>query len=196
MKKVLYLIRHGEAVHNINFLKYGSKTYYSKMNLDSCLTETGVEQALHCKKTCNLNEKIDAIITSPLTRTLQTTELIFGRRPSIPVFAFDEFKEFPQGLHTPNKRKPITKLKENFSFNFSKIKHENDLMWNPNFEENENELSKRVEAAKKILHNLPYERIAVVSHSSFLHYFISGELEKSNSYGSLPHCEPILFHLE
>ena len=53
MKKVLYLIRHGEALHNINFLRYGSKTYYSKMNLDSCLTETGVEQALHCKKTCN-----------------------------------------------------------------------------------------------------------------------------------------------
>ena len=45
MKKTLYLIRHGQALHNINFIKYGSNTYYSKMNLDSPLTKTGIEQA-------------------------------------------------------------------------------------------------------------------------------------------------------
>lgn len=196
MKKTLYLIRHGQALHNINFLKYGSNTYYSKMNYDSPLTETGIEEASHCSSCWNLKNNIEAVVTSSLTRTLQTTELIFGKTPNIPILVLDELKEYPQGLHTPNKRQPLSTLKKNFSFDFSKIRHENDLMWSPIFEENEKELEMRVLLSKKILKKLPYNNIAVVSHSSFLHYFICQELEKPESYGSLPHCEPILFHLE
>ena len=41
MKKTLYLIRHGQALHNINFIKYGSNTYYNKINLDAPLTAIG-----------------------------------------------------------------------------------------------------------------------------------------------------------
>ena len=196
MKKTLYLIRHGQALHNINFIKYGSNTYYNKINLDAPLTHTGIEQALDCASSWNLKNDIEAVVTSSLTRTLQTTQFIFGKTPNIPVLVLDELKEFPQGLHTTNKRQSLSTLKENFSFDFSKIRHENDLMWSPVLEENEKELEMRVLLSKKIIKKLPYNNIAVVSHSSFLHYFISQELEKPESYGSLPHCEPILFHLE
>ena len=196
MNKSLYLIRHGQALHNINFIKYGSNTYFKKLNQDSPLTQTGVEQALHCASNWKLLFHIDAVVTSSLTRTLQTTQFIFNKVKNIPIIVLDELKEFPQGLHTPNKRQPVSTLKENFPFDFSKIRHENDLMWSPVFEENEKELEMRVLLSKEIIKKLPYNNIAVVSHSSFLHYFISQELEDSNSYGSLPHCEPILFHLE
>ena len=43
--KRVFLIRHGEALHNINFSLFGKDAYYHKENLDAPLTNTGLLQA-------------------------------------------------------------------------------------------------------------------------------------------------------
>ena len=44
LSKTLYCIRHGLSEHNINYFKYGSKTFYDPMFTDTKLVEDGVHQ--------------------------------------------------------------------------------------------------------------------------------------------------------
>lgn len=64
MSSVIYLIRHAESEHNV------SKDFSQQ---DPPLTATGVAQASALSETFPNTASIAAVLTSPLTRTLQTT---------------------------------------------------------------------------------------------------------------------------
>ncbi|CAL5869835.1 uncharacterized protein PFLUO_LOCUS4066 [Penicillium psychrofluorescens] len=72
MAPIVYLIRHGQAEHNVNISKDSHK------RPDPGLTATGEEQS---KDLCTIfphHEKISLILASPLKRTVQTAAYTFG----------------------------------------------------------------------------------------------------------------------
>ncbi len=66
----LYLIRHGEAGHNIGAKIYGDAAYDMPEFWNPSLTENGIEQARSLQTIIDLQDKY--IIVSPLQRALET----------------------------------------------------------------------------------------------------------------------------
>lgn len=70
-KKTVFLVRHGESLHNAQSLRWNGADYNSPLYIDSSLTSTGEEQARAISvKIREMN--VDLIVTSPLTRAIQT----------------------------------------------------------------------------------------------------------------------------
>ena len=80
MNKNIYCVRHGQAIHNINFLKHGVSTFYDPNYVDTRLTEKGISQSIQLGKDWNDINDIDLVITSPQYRTLETTYNIFNQK--------------------------------------------------------------------------------------------------------------------
>ena len=191
--KNIYLIRHGLAKHNLNYLLFGEDAYIGEENIDTHLVEEGIKQAETLGKTWDNINNIDYVLVSPLTRTLQTAQHIF-KNIKVPIVACEELKEFPQGIHTCSKRIEKSKLKENFPFvDFSLIRSEKDEMWNPERKETEQELSERVDIVRNFIKTLRVENIAVVSHSTFIMKYYYQKISEEHD-DELKHCFP--YHLK
>jgi len=86
MKK-LYLIRHGETEFNVKGLCQGQK--------DSPLTQKGIKQAVAIKKEIEkLDLKFDYVFSSPLQRSIDTTNIVLNRND---IQILDELKEITFG---------------------------------------------------------------------------------------------------
>ncbi|SRR6266403_2806428 len=86
MQTTIYLIRHGEP-HNPNKIVYG--------RLPVPLTEKGRKQIKElAEKLKNENVSPDIIISSPLKRTIETTEEIKTVFPDVPVLFEDDLQEY------------------------------------------------------------------------------------------------------
>lgn len=66
----LYLIRHGEADHNVGAKLYGDAAYDMPQYWNPSLTEKGIQQARRLQTMIELQDKY--IIVSPLQRALET----------------------------------------------------------------------------------------------------------------------------
>jgi len=186
--KRVFLIRHGEALHNINFSLFGKDAYYHKENLDAPLTNTGLLQATKLGNKWLNKPEIDFIIVSPLTRTLQTANNIFANNSNIPMVAIDSIKEFPQGKHTPNIRKNKNDLKELWkNIDFDLVEKYDSFIGK---EETEKQLNNRVQDVKNYIIAINIKNIAIVSHSTFINKFLGNKLEDEDSYGTIEHCFP------
>jgi len=102
--KKIHFIRHAEGAHNVathttgtnDCLLREANTPGSKHPLyDSPLTQVGIDQSKSLKKHLSCRPSggrsftaFDLVVTSPLTRTLETTSHIFGRprTPGVPAF--------------------------------------------------------------------------------------------------------------
>lgn len=190
MKK-LYLIRHGISQHNVLFNKFGKKIFYDERYYDTNLTKKGHEQSLKLGTQLKLNnyKDIDLILTSSLTRCLETTYNIF-KDCDKPIIALDILKEYPQGLQTCNKRDYKANLIEKFPLiDFSFIKDNKDLMWNEKREETLEELVERIRYLNKFIYSRPEKNIAIVSHNSFLGQYKDGKFGLiENNEKELLHC--------
>lgn len=173
--KTIYFIRHGEATHNVDAIKMGDRAYYLERNRDSSLTPKGINQA------CNVqNIDVDIVITSPLTRTIQTSLNIFGHDANN-IKASDIIRECNYE-HVCNNRKPKSILQDTYkNIDFSDI-HEEDIYFinGDNFD--------RVKELDNFLEQLEHDKIAIVSHFSYLNdYFKYKQL--GNIY--LNNCEVV-----
>ena len=139
MKKLLF-IRHGEASHNIGYNKYGESAYLDIIHTDSGLTEKGFSQAENVGKLLDTdfkkiyNSGDYCILVSPLKRCILTS-LIALKNFKIPKDKFkviESIREFPCGLHTPNKRANKNSLMYFFGekMNFDDLSSNNDILWN------------------------------------------------------------------
>ena len=93
----LYLIRHGESLHNVLFKQHGMKTFFDQNYYDTKLTELGYNQAIRLGETWEEIDKIDLVLVSSLTRTLQTAQNVFKDK-NIKIISLDCLKEYPQGI--------------------------------------------------------------------------------------------------
>tara|TARA_B100001540_G_C15803669_1_gene641059 strand:- start:1350 stop:1922 length:573 start_codon:yes stop_codon:yes gene_type:complete len=182
--KLLYCIRHGYSLHNKLFKQIGEDAYRLPECIDSYLLDEGVDGAmkLNTRENCKL-ETAELVLVSPLTRALQTAEIVFtGIDKQINVMEI--LKEWPNGLDTPNQRKRKSELENRFKrFNFDAVCSEEDVTWNGDREETTEELNMRINKFKNYVKQRKEEKIFVIGHTSFLSNMIWGEERE------MKHCE-------
>jgi broad specificity phosphatase PhoE len=196
MSKNLYCIRHGLAEHNVNYLKFGCKTFYDPNFVDTSLVEEGFKQAVNLGETWLNKKDIELVVVSPLKRTLQTATEIF-KDLSIPIISFELAREYPIGGHTCNKRSSKEYLMITFpKINFDNIKEGEDYLWDSEKEESIHELDLRINTFKKFIENRPEKNIALVSHASFIGQLKDNHIKYiENGEEELKHCYPYLIEI-
>ena len=176
MKKI-YLIRHAESKANAA-VDLDNPTYY----YDAQITEKGKEQALKTSKKLK-NIDFDTYICSPLTRTMETFSIIFpGKEPILqPLIREHLFHSCDVG------RQPDILKNEFPLFNFSKLEK---YWWNNNkpinekkiVKENFNDIKNRLDKFKLWLSKNNSNKIALVSHGTFLSQITGYMLENCEHY--------------
>ena len=79
MPKIVHCIRHGQSTFNAHFAETG----LDPMHPDAPLTELGRRQA--AERAVELRQyPYELVVTSPLTRAIQTTMALFGSHPAAP----------------------------------------------------------------------------------------------------------------
>lgn len=196
MSKFVYCIRHGLAEHNINYLKYGSSTFYDPNYTDTSLVDEGFKQASDLGKTWENIDLIELVIVSPLKRTLQTATEIFKGR-NIPMIALEYVREFPLGKHTCNKRSCKESIVSKYpTINFDSLISNDDNIWLTHREETIDELNHRINKLIDFIHSRPETHIALVNHSSFIGQLKDKEIKYlDNGQEELNHCYPYLIKL-
>ncbi len=194
--KILHLIRHAEGTHNLN--EEQSKL---PLHFDAKLTEKGVNQCNElAKQTKDLN--VDAIIVSPLTRTLDTAILSFphlygdnkNSKKTVPFIAHEEWRETVNFLC--DARRPTAVLQQQYPHVcFNNLANDpDDPIWahyESIFGDHSAHLSKResddpislynrTHSAWKVLLNRPEKNIALVGHSAFFMHMFTPLFEELN----------------
>ncbi|KAH9295317.1 hypothetical protein KI387_038905, partial [Taxus chinensis] len=195
--KILHLVRHGQGYHNVEGEK-DFKAYMSPEFLDASLTPLGWEQVNNLRKHIGNNgiaSRIELVVTSPLTRTMQTAVGVFGGVSYIdgdsspplmvagvgksnhnaisssncpPVIAVELCREH-LGVHPCDKRKSITEYLPLFpAIDFSLVETDEDYLWKPDVREKIEEVAARGRSFFNWLLTRKENEIAVVSHSGFL----------------------------
>lgn len=189
------------------------RAYLSYDLLDASLTPFGWDQVdnlrEHARET-GLLKKIELVVTSPLTRTMQTAGGVFGGdayidgvdapplmvtdagnsgRPSIssldcpPFLAFELCREH-LGVNPCDKRRSIGEYKSLFpAIDFSLIETNEDTWWKEDYRERYDEIAARGLKFMQWLRTRKENVIAVVSHAGFL-------FRTLNQFGD--DCRPVI----
>ena len=111
MPPTFVFVRHGEAEHNVEFMKEGEDGYKNPKYKDSRLTEVGVEQALQTKEHLSHISFLE-VWSSPLNRCIQTAMCINNDNKMI--FLHDSLIERLGGGHVCNERKAKTEINSEY----------------------------------------------------------------------------------
>jgi len=153
----LYVVRHGETIENSNNCLCG--------RINSSLTEKGIEQAKEIRKYFE-NKNIDLIVSSPLDRCKQTSEIISNNQ--IPIKYSDSLLGRDHGEFTGVHKSKIN-FDEYWNYNLN-IKYESA--------ENIRDLYNRVKLLIEDLKNKYNDKnIIIVTHSGILrvlYYYFAG----------------------
>ena len=182
--KTVHFIRHGEGHHNVagdqDYAAYKSEAFF-----DASLTDKGWHQVDELKRQL---QAVDLVVSSPLTRALQTAVGLFIREA--PIVACELCREH-LGVHPCDRRRTRTQCKERFpTVDFGEIADEEDTLWKPEQRETHEEVVTRARrflrwcsvfasedanyaanmlALLRRLSDRPEQTIAVVGHGSFFH---------------------------
>ena len=196
MRKNLFAIRHGEATHNVLFKKEGMKTFFDHNYYDTELTNKGFNQSIELGNNWDDKNKMDLVIVSPLYRTLQTANNIF-KNVKVKIIALDCLKEYPQGLHTCNKRKTKKELEKIFpTIDFNYLDSNEDLMWSDTDSETIDELLRRINKMYDFIEKTDFKNISLVGHNSFISMIKDQKLNRNeDGLDELKHCFPYKINL-
>ncbi|GAQ90820.1 phosphoglycerate mutase [Klebsormidium nitens] len=203
--KTIFLIRHAQGHHNVAGEK-DIAAYKSWDWADASLTPLGFSQTRSLRRhlaQLSPAPRLDLVVVSPLTRTLQTACAVFGtpadeKPPSAgdqqaapvlmlpsdeapgftssgaPPFVATELCREHYGLHPCDARQSLSHYAKTFpAVDFSQVESEEDVLWKPDIRESDDDLLERSHHFVKWLLQRPEERIAVVTHSGFLHALLS-----------------------
>lgn len=120
--QLVFFMRHGIAVHNIHDPRTDHKTDHRDIRFwDPPLVYPGLLGAVEAGKNIQTwmnnhtkRHRIELLITSPLTRCIQTTTLAFMRgdkydHPPPPIVCVEDVRE-AYGIYYPDKRREKSKL--------------------------------------------------------------------------------------
>lgn len=199
--KVVYLVRHGQGFHNVAG-EVDYKQYESMEHFDASLTAQGWKQVAALRKhvqETGILDSLELVVTSPLTRTMQTASGVFGggilpdgssepplmvdsvgrakhaaiSSTSAPPFVAVEWCREHLGIHPCDKRQTIREYKNMFpAIDFSQVETDEDTWWKADVRETDEELNSRARALLRWLLDCRQTRIAVVTHSSFLNHLV------------------------
>ncbi|KAF6265296.1 phosphoglycerate mutase-related protein [Scenedesmus sp. NREL 46B-D3] len=188
--KVLHLIRHGEGYHNVAG-RMDHSLYCSPEYLDAHLTEFGWQQAKavqqhikasgiqtavgcfgnHSSKPCNG--------TPPLMLEYVEQQGKITAHPVVsaegcPPFVCYELCREHLGVHPCDKRCSVSELAAEYpAVDFSLLSDEEDVLWQQQHRETKEEIKARGLAFMAQVMARPERNIAIVSHSSFLHFMMT-----------------------
>ncbi|MCR4918005.1 MAG: histidine phosphatase family protein [Alphaproteobacteria bacterium] len=95
----VFFIRHGESLANTKVVKASDPDFLNT------LTETGVAQAQEVAK--NIVDKINAVYSSPYTRTMMTAQTFIDTRDkNLDIIVDDRLREIDYGIFGDNKAHP------------------------------------------------------------------------------------------
>ncbi|KAK2659992.1 hypothetical protein Ddye_006525 [Dipteronia dyeriana] len=189
--KTLHLVRHGQGIHNVEGEKGNHVLLFDEL-FDAHLSPLGRQQVDNLRKqvqSCGLAKKIDLVITSPMSRTLQTAVGVFGSEghsmtvneengakstlSGPPIVAVELCRE-RMGVHPCDKRGSISKYQSNFPvIDFNLAKSEDDILWKADTRETLEEVAARGMKFIKWLWSRQEKEIAIVSHGIFLQQTLS-----------------------
>ena len=157
-KKIVYLIRHGQSEDNL-------RPVFQRPQAP--LTKNGLSQAkLIANRLSDIN--FDIILSSPYQRAFQTAEII-GNKINKSVFVKDFLREItsPKSIQGKKFDDPIASKKWR---KWEKTLRNGDLK----FEDGENYIEhiQRVDQILTYLKNLPFSKIALVSHGYLIRALI------------------------
>ncbi|MFO1147363.1 MAG: histidine phosphatase family protein [Alsobacter sp.] len=165
MKPVL-LIRHGQSTFNLHYEETGRDPGH----IDARLTELGRRQAAEAAARL-AQEHVDLVIASPLTRALQTAEIIFGSR-GVPIHVTCKHRERLESTCDVGRSPAL--LKQDYPH--LAFDHLADPWWHhdpdvsgPYATEPAHIFESRVAHFRDWLLEHEAERIAVVGHGTFFH---------------------------
>jgi len=184
--KTIICIRHGTALHNVLFEKIGLNAYSDYR--DTPLVHMGVLESKKLGETWKDKSKIDLVVLSPTSRTLDTTTNIFlshYKQNNIPMIALDCLVEYPCSDNC-NKRQDLDILTENYKhIDFSQIK---DHTYIEKDKEELPDLKKRISEFKKWILGRKEKNIAMVGHSSYIKSLM--DMDIGDETNELKHCYP------
>ena len=174
--KVVHLVRHGQGQHNVQAALRGAEAYKDARLLDARLDETGRRQATLLGERMRAARMIvDAVIVSPLSRTLETATLMFppsdaaGGLPAPPPFIAVEYCREAFGGHPCDARRPCSVVAREFPHvDFSGVATDEDTWHDPDRRETVREVSQRCDQFLAVLRARPERNLVVVSHGVFL----------------------------
>ena len=173
----IYFIRHGQGVHNIETpdnINWNIK--FPK------LTNLGIEQSLNVKNKIDI-DNIDLVVVSPLMRTLQTAEYIFGKNKK-KIISIEHIKEY---IRNPcDYREPKMLLENRFPYiDFRDISDSNNM----NDLESEKNLNDRIKLFYQWVTKRNETNIAVVTHGAFLEHLLNSNLFNIENKEWFDNCE-------
>ncbi len=162
----VYIIRHGESEANVSeCLDISPKNYI----FDAELTKKGREQARKTSEKLN-DLEFNFVICSPLSRALQTYEIIFSKR-NLKLYINPLMREHV--AHSCDIGKQPKELQSKFpNIDFGNLEK---YWWNNGIKIQENkiifekinDLNLRIKKFKKLIGNLKEKRVAVIGHGTF-----------------------------
>ncbi|KAG4112003.1 hypothetical protein ERO13_D13G136150v2 [Gossypium hirsutum] len=151
--KILHLVRHGQALHNVEGDK-NPEALLSPNLFDAQLTPLGLKQVAKLRNEVHasgLFNRIELVVTSPLSRAMETASGCFGREgenavsSSTPKIMAVELCRDRLGVRPCDMRRKMSDCRSRFPWiDFSMMDVEDDNLWNPELRESEEELAKRV----------------------------------------------------
>lgn len=165
MKSIL-LIRHGQSTFNAHYEKTGEDPGH----FDARLTPLGQQQAEEAGRLL-ADEPVDLVITSPLTRAIQTGQAIFAHR-SLPFHITCRHRERLESSCDVGRAPHELKA----DFPHLDFDHLAPVWWHhvpdatgPFSTEPVDGFETRVKAFREWLHDHEIQRIAVIGHGTFFH---------------------------
>lgn len=174
--KTLYLIRHGQAAHNVQERPWGAEL------IDAQLTSEGRRQAVQLRSRSE-HLPLEAVIVSPLSRAIETAllGLTTHRERGIPFVASEDCRE-QFGANLPDQRPATAELRRQFGAVDFEGLAATDVLFTPEREPLE-ALAARANRFLDYLMKRPEQHLGVVTHSSFLAALCNVALDTSGSPG-------------
>ncbi|KAF5586132.1 histidine phosphatase superfamily clade-1 [Fusarium subglutinans] len=178
MPKVIHLVRHGQAVHNLGEA--------NNVLPDTDLTPLGQEQAGSLISKHPELANVDLIVSSPLRRTLQTTLLAFPAQleRGLHIVALPEVQEVSDmNCDTGSDLSVIKAEFQQQPVDFSVVEpgwEVKEGKWAPAI----GSILERARAARQWLSERPESEIVVVTHGCFLHFFTDDWVNSVNPDGT------------
>lgn len=195
MNKTLYLIRHGLSLHNELFYKIGVDAFKHSSVIDAPLIQDGHIQSITLGNNWKNKNKIDLVLVSPLTRTLDTCMNIFGSS-DVNIECYEFLREYPIGEDTCNKRSSLLILKDKYPKIKFNLLYNNDVLWREDKRETIEELEIRIKDIKEFVKKRKEKHIAIISHSSLIGKFKDNHIPyKENGDEELKYCYPYEYKL-
>jgi broad specificity phosphatase PhoE len=178
--QTIMFLRHGVAKHNLLDPITGAPPNLRDPKLwDPPLISQGMKQALAVRERLANNaafQNVNLVITSPLTRCLQTAHLVFFPPGTEPYYEKDPMRILCMeqvreafGMHYPDKRRDKTLLQKHWPFvQFDPAMTDRDEQWSDSTRESFDDVIKRVSQCFQWVVQREESNICIVSHGVWI----------------------------